>query len=145
MTFPRVSLPYLPPNTIVPVEDLDDTFVQYLMRLYEEIAFNVNQRDYVYFPIAISDVSADIPNLPNFGAFIVCVSGVNSTQPVKTWSLVKADATAAGVINILGTQAGTGAWAGNNLTITSTATNFQIAHNRAGFTDNFNIRIVGTQ
>lgn len=145
MTFPILQLPFLPPNIIVPSKDLDFTFVQFLMRLYEEIAFNVNARDYVAFIIPISDIPEDIPNLPNFGAFLLCVSGVDSTQPVKTWSLVKSDTNIAGVINILGTQAGTVTWAGNNLTITSTATNFQIAHNRAGFTGNFNIRIVGTQ
>lgn len=145
MSFPIFQLPYLPPNIIVPSKDLDFTFVQFLMRLYEEIAFNVNSRDYVWFTIPISDVASDIPNIPNFGAFIVCVSGVDSTQPVKTWSLVKSTTTNAGVINILGTQAGTGTWAGINLTITSTATNFQIAHNNAGVTGNFKIRILGTQ
>lgn len=145
MTFPFYQLPYLPPNIIVPSKELEITFVQFLMRLYEEIAFNVNARDYVWFTIPISDVASNIPNIPNFGAFIVCISGVESGQPVKTWSLVKSDTNVAGVINILGTQAGTGIWAGINLTITSTATNFQIAHNNVGVTGNFKIRILGTQ
>lgn len=146
MSFPEVQLPFLPPNTIVPSPvDQEDIFIQYFNRLYEDIAFAVNQRDFTFFEIAISSTATNIPNLPNFGAFIIAVSGVNSTLPVKTWSLVKADATAVGVINVLGTQAGTGAWAGNNLIITSTASNFQIRHDRAGVTANFNIRIMGTQ
>ncbi len=143
MSFPIVQRPSLPPNTIVPQDE--GTFIQYLNRLYEDIAFTVNEKDYVFFPIAISDTPSDIPNMPNFGAFIVCISGVDSTLPTLTASLCKADSTAAGSIAPLGSQVGTGAWAGNALTITSTTTNFQIAHDRAGVTGNFNIKIIGTQ
>ena len=95
--------------------------------------------------MAISSTATNIVNLPNFGAFIICVSGVNSTLPTITASLCKADATASGSVSSLGSQVGTGAWAGYALTITSTATNFQIAHNNTGITANFNIRIIGTQ
>lgn len=143
MTFPVILLPSLPPNTIVP--ENEDLFISYFNRLYEEIAFCLNNKDNIYFQIPISNTAADIPNLPNFGAFIVCVSGTLSTLPTLTVSLCKADATASGSIAVLGSQVGTGAWAGNALTITSTATNFQIAHDRAGVTGNFNIRIMGTQ
>ncbi len=143
MTFPVINLPSLPPNTIVPEDD--NLFISYLNRLYEEIAFCANNKDNIYFEIPITDAPTDIPNLPNFGAFIVCVSGVDSDLPTITASLCKSDSSAAGAIVVLGFQAGTGAWAGNVLTITSTATNFQIQHNRAGVIGNFNIRIVGTQ
>lgn len=143
MTFPIVERPSLPPNTVVPIDE--HLFISYLNRLYEDIAFTVNEKDYDFFTIPISDVATDIPNLPNYGAYLVCVSGVASTLPTVTYSLCKADATAAGSAAQLGFQVGTGAWAGNALTITTTATNFQIAHNRAGVTDNFNIRIIGTQ
>ena len=144
-SFPQVELPFLPPNTIIPTLDEEDTFIQYLTRLYEDIAFAVNSKDPNYFEIAISDVASDIPNINNFGAYIICVSGVETDAPTKTVSLVKSDRTAAGVVNVLGTQAGTNAWAGNNITVTSTATNFQIVHNRVGITGNFFIRIIGTQ
>ena len=143
MTFPIVAQPSLPPNTIVPEDEF--LFIPYLNRLYEDIAFTVNNKDNSYFEIAITDTAQDIPNLPNFGAYIVCVSGTDSTLPTLTASLCKADATASGSIAVLGSQVGTGAWAGNALTITSTATNFQIAHDNAGVTGNFNIRILGTQ
>ena len=143
MSFPNINLSPLPPNTIVPEDE--DLFIPYLNRLYEDIAFAVNERDNNYFPIPITDTPSNIPNVPNFGAFVLCVSGVDGTLPTLTVSACKSDATASGSIAVLGSQVGTGAWAGNALTITSTATNFQIAHNRAGVTGNFNIRILGTQ
>ena len=142
MSFPVIQLPTLPPNTIVP--ENEDLFIPYLNRLYEDIAFTVNEKDDTAFPIQVTTTPQNIPNLPNFGAYIVCVSGATSTLPTLTASLCKADSGASGSIAPLGSQVGTGAWAGNSLTITSTATNFQIAHNRAGVTGNFLLRIVGT-
>lgn len=143
MTFPMSIRPFLPPNTIVPTNE--DLFVPYLNRLYEDIAFAVNNKDPIYFPMAVTSTAQNILNLPNFGAFIICVSGVDSTLPTKTASLCKSSATVAGSIAILGSQVGTAAWAGNSIVITATATNFQISHDRAGVTGNFNIRIIGTQ
>lgn len=133
----------VPPSTIVPSNK--DLFIPYLTRIYEDLATAINNKDNIYYAIPITDTPMDIPNLANFGAFIVCVSGVDSTLPTLTASLCKADATAAGSITPIGSQVGTVAWAGNTLTITSTATNFQINHDRAGVTGNFNIRIIGTQ
>ena len=149
MTFPISSFKNLPPLTIVP-DPVDDkeNFIQYFNRLYEQMAFVINERMTPYYAIPISDTPKDIPNLPQFGAFLVMVSGIDSSQPVKTWSLVKSDRGIAGVINILGTQAGTGIWAGIDLTITTTATNFQIAHNLVtvpATTATFNIAVIGTQ
>lgn len=143
-SFPQSQLPFLPPNTIIPTLEEEDTFIQYLTRLYEDIAFTVNQKDFTFFEIGMTNVAANIPNINNFGAFIICVSGVETDAPTKTVSLVKSDRTAGGVVNILGTQVGTNAWAGNNIFVTSTATNFQIRHDRAT-PGNFNIRIIGTQ
>lgn len=154
MTFPIITLPSLPPNTIVPEQE--DLFISYLNRLYEDIAFCANNKDNNYFLIPVTDTPSDIPNLPNFGAYIVCVSGgptvdpiaSGDTLPVATYSLCKSDSTVAGQVTQLGFQAGTGTWAGNLVTITSTATNFQIAHDKVTIPvtiGNFNIRIVGTQ
>ena len=143
LTFPVILQPSLPPNTVVPEDE--SLFIPYLNRLYEDIAITVNDKVNSYFQLPITSSAANIPNLPNFGAYIVCVSGSDSTLPTLTASLCKADATASGSIAVLGSQVGTGAWAGNALTITSTATNFQIAHNRAAVTGNFNLQILGTQ
>jgi len=143
LTFPIIQQPSLPPNTIVPQDE--SLFISYLNRLYEDIALTVNNKDNIYFLAPITDTAANIPNLPNFGAFIICVSGEDSTLPTITASLCKADAGASGSVAVLGSQVGTSSWAGKALTITSTSTNFQIRHDRAGVTGNFNIRILGTQ
>ena len=142
MTQPMTQ-PLLPPNTIIPTNE--DLFIAYLLQLYQEIATAVNSKDPNYYPIAITDTAQNILNLPTFGAFIVCISGIDSTLPTLTASLTKASSLAAGSIVVLGSQVGTGAWAGNTLTITSTTTNFQIKHNRAGVTGNFNFKYIGTQ
>jgi len=133
----------LPPNTIVP--EKWDLFIPYLNRLYEDIASTVNAKDNNFYPMAITDTAQDILNLPTFGAFIICVSGVDDTLPTKTASLCKASKTAAGSVTGIGAQVGTGTWAGNTIIISSSATHFQIRHDRAGVTGNFNIKIIGTQ
>lgn len=140
---PLVLQGILPQSTIVPKEG--NLFIPYFTRLYEQIATAVNARDYRYFDMAISTTAQNIPNVANFGAYLICVSGVDSTLPTITASLCKADATAMGSVVVLGSQVGTGAWAGNALSITTTATNFQIAHDASGLVGNFNLRIIGTQ
>jgi len=136
--------PSLPTSTIVPQDK--DLFISYFNRLYEDIANTVNFKDNDFYPMAITNTPTNIVDLPNFGAFIICVSGVTTGLPTITASLCKASATAAGSIAVLGSQAGTLApWSGATLTITSTATNFQINHSVAATSGNFNIRIIGTQ
>jgi len=148
---PRVDLPSLAPNTIIP--ENESLFDPYFIQLYEEIAFAVNSKDYSFFPIPVTSNPSNIPNIPNFGSFLVTISGTGAVQdggtnylPTLTVALNKSDPTVAGVINALGSQAGTGpVWGGATLSITSTATNFQINHSVAGKTGNFNIRIVSSQ
>jgi hypothetical protein len=140
-----IQIPNLPTTTIVPQND--DLFIPYFNRTYEDIALTVNAKDNIYYPMAISSTAQNILLLPTFGAYIICVGGVVTMPglPTITASLCKASPTASGSIAVLGHQAGTGSWAGYVLTITSTATNFQIAHNNTGVTGNFNIRFIGTQ
>lgn len=151
--YPIILQPSLPPNTIVPEDEF--LFISYLNRLYEDIANTVNNKVNTFFRFAVTDTATDMPNIPNFGAYVVCVSGTEPERdnlgnvigglPTINASLCKADPGAAGSVAVLGSQVGTGTWAGFALTITSTATNFQIAHNRAGVTGNFNLIILGTQ
>lgn len=143
MSYPVYFLGPLPPNTIVPTNQ--DLFIPYLNRLYEDIAYAVNNRDYTYFPIPITSSAANIPNVPTFGSFVLCISGVDTTLPTLVVALCKSDSTASGTVAVLTSQVGTGAWAGFSLTVTSTATNYQVAHNNTGISGNFNIRILGTQ
>ncbi len=139
----------LPPNTIVPEDK--SLYISYFNRLYEDIAFTVNNKDAVSFPIQITSIPQNIPNLPNFGSYVVAVGPMGRTAdgsfpPTLNASLSKSSPSVAGVIAVLSSQAGQGGgiWGGFVLTITSTATNFQIAHNNTGVTGNFLIRIVGT-
>lgn len=143
MTSQPPVLPLLPPNTIVPTNE--DLFVPYLSKLYLDISSAVNAKDSNFYPMAITSTAQNILNLPNFGAYIACVSGVDPTLPTITVSLCKASNTASGSVAVLGSQVGTGAWATYALTVSSTATNFQIRHNNTGVIGNFNLRIMGTQ
>lgn len=143
MTFPLTNTPFLPPNIIVP--DDPQLFKAWINRLYEDISYAVNFKDDNYYPMSITSTASSIVNLPNFGAYIICVGGVDSALPTLTASLCKSSSSASGSIVTLGSQVGTGSWAGFALTISSTSTNFQIAHNNTGVTGNFNIRLIGTQ
>jgi hypothetical protein len=143
MTFPMIEQTLLPPSTIVPTNE--SLFIPYFTDLYEDISLTINAKDNKFFTTFITSTATNIPNVPNFGSFIICISGQISTLPTLTAALNKSDSTASGSVASLGFQAGTGAWAGFVLTITATATNFQIAHNNTGVTGNFNIKIIGTQ
>lgn len=142
---PQFPFNELPENTIVPPPSEDENdFIQYLNRLYEDIAFAVNSKDSIFFTIPISNAPTDIPNLPTFGAFILCVSGTQTGMPSYVWALTKNNSSLVGTVNILSNQVGTiTPWVGATLTVTSTATNFQIQHSVAT-TANFNIRFLTT-
>lgn len=157
MTETFYERPYLPTTTVVPWPEDRVTFVQYLNRLYEDIATAVNERDFVYFTIPITGTATEIPNLPRDGAYMICISGeepyINPTTgateylPTGTWAVAKSSPLAAGAINALQLQAGVGvagSWNGVNLAITSSATNFLVAHSGT-VTGNFNIKYIGTQ
>lgn len=140
----------IPISTIVPQSD--DLFIPYFTRTYEGLATAINAKDNNFFLIPITDTATNIPNVANFGAFIVCVSAEAqaadlSWPPTITASLCKSSFTVAGSVAVLGSQAGQGGgiWGAATLTITSTTTNFQIKHSVAGVVGNFNIKIIGTQ
>jgi len=142
----------VPPSTIVPQNK--DLFVPYFTRLYENLATAINNKDPIFFTIPITDTPTDIPNIANFGAFTICVSGFEqdddlSWPPTIIAALCKSSDSVAGSIAVLGSQAGQGpaltTWLAATLTITSTATNFQINHSVSNVTGNFNIKIIGTQ
>ncbi len=147
MNQPNSPYPDLPPNTIVPdpVEQ-KDIFIQYFNRLYEDIAFAMNQRDFNYYTIQLTDTPQNIPFVPTFGAFLILVSGVDSSLPTGIWSACKSDRSiTTASITLINTQDGEGDWATFGLLLTSTTTNLQLSHSRTGIIANFNIRVVGTQ
>lgn len=141
----------LPENTVVPPPSEDENdFIMYFNRLYEDIAFAVNNKDNVFSPISITSSATNIPNLPNFGAFIICVSGQETGMPSYVWALSKATANAAGTAVVLTSQVGTiTPWVGATLTISDSGvvnglSNYQIRHSVAGRSGNFNIRYLTT-
>ena len=141
---PRISQGVVPQSTIVP--DDDNLFIPYFTRTYENLAQAINAKDNTQFTAAITSTPTNIPNIANYGSFLLCVSGEGSGLPAITIGLCKASNAAAGASSAITSQAGTDApWVGKVLTVTSTASNFQIAHNAAGVTGNFNFRIIGTQ
>lgn len=143
MTYPTSDRPSVIPETIIPEDEW--LFFPWLRDRLEEISDATNARDFQAYQMSITSTAQNIINVPNFGAFIICVSGTTSTLPTLVAALVKSDAAAAGTVASLTSQAGTGSWNTFNLTITSTSTNFQIAHNNTGITGNFSIRLVATQ
>lgn len=148
MTYPITNTPSLPPNTIVPQNE--NLYIPYFTSLYQSVASAVNSKDVNFFPMGITDTAANIVNLPNFGSYTVCVSGATSGMPCIVVALCKASNAASGTIAVLTSQAGTVApWLAATLTVTSTATNYQIAHSVVTTpiptTGKFNIRIIGTQ
>lgn len=153
MSYPISQQPTLPPNTMIPKDE--QSFEFYLNRLYEDIAFAVNAKDNNYFTIAVTNTSQAIPNVPNFGSFLLCLSATDAERdvsgnpigwaPTLVAALCKSSNAAAGVITPIANQTGTGTWAPYHLFITATSTNFQINHDRAAFEANFNIKIIGTQ
>jgi len=141
----------LPGNTIVPDLDPPDVFIQYFTRLYEDIAFAVNNKDNVAFTFTISNKRVDIPNLPPFGAVFLVISGVDNTQPCGIWALSRSDNRLPGTQSEIANENGTDAWAGKSILISTdnpapgtvnVLRNFQIRHDRTDVTANFNLRIV---
>jgi len=93
--------------------------------------------------LQIDNTARDIPFLPTNGAFLILVQGVDNEMPTLISACTKVDVGVAGAIANLGSQNGTGAtWNTAALTISSTATNFQIAHSLAQ-TGDFLITVVG--
>lgn len=144
---PDFSFLDLDTSTICPKPSDEKLFIPYFNRLYENIAFAVNARDFIQFTAPITDKAANIPNMANFGAFLLCVSGTTTGLPSYVWALAKADQAAAGTGFVaLTSQVGTvGVWIGATLTLSSTGTNFQINHSVATTIGNFNFRFIGTQ
>ncbi len=149
---PIASQGVLPQTTIIPNDD--KLFNPYFSRTYEALAQTINAKDGTYFTIPIRSTAANIPNVANFGSFLMAISGQSyakdgSWPPCLTIALCKASDAVSGVVTPITSQAGQGGvgttWVGATLTVTSTATNFQIAHSVSGVTGNFNIRIIGTQ
>ncbi len=144
MTVPVTFRSNLTSTTTIPEQP--ELLIPYLTRQYEDISTAVNQRDFSFFPMAISPTAASIINMPTFGSYIICISGVTSGLPCLTASVCKNSSTASASIAVLGSQAGTATnFVGATLSLTSTASNIQVALAGTSSTGNFNVRFIGTQ
>lgn len=154
------NLADLPQSIIWPQNEVDIPW--FMGNLYQLMAQSINRKDFNYFPMAIGNTAGQIQNLPNFGAYLLCVGGTNkivnptsgviSWLPSYVWALAKTQDTIAGTIPApLTFQAGTGGiWAGATLTLTTQLLSsgervYAINHSVANETASFNVRIVGTQ
>lgn len=152
ITYPNSPFQDLAFTTIVPDPEDKMLFIPWLTRTYEDIATIVNLKDWTEYTIPIGATKGDIPNIPNLGAFIICIAGTMDGMPACTYSMIKTNSTAAGVPAMIQTQPGTTigtntAWNGVKLLISTTAssTNFQINHDGASsLIGNFNVRFIGT-
>lgn len=110
-----------------------------------EIADVVNKKIDKAEPITITSTPTNIRVIPQRGAFIVTVYGVKDQRPTLIAALVKSDEGVAGTITGVASQTtAIGAWSGVSLVITSTATNFQIAHSGASnLVDDFLVTYIG--
>lgn len=158
------ELPHLP-QTIIWPDDPED-IPWYMTRLYEQMAFSINDRDFDYFPMAITSTATIIPNLQASGSFILCVSGSEpyidangktNYWPTQTWALNKTSPLANGNAVTLGTaQAGSGpSLSGVTYTLSQSTQSssidtsgyiyYFIKHSKTDVTGSFNVRIIGTQ
>ena len=62
------------PQSIIWPENPDDV-PWFMMRLYEQLVFAINNKDSVYFKMAIGTSAVPIQNIAETGSYIVCISG----------------------------------------------------------------------
>ncbi len=150
------------PQTIIWPDD-EDEIPWFMENMYQLLVQAINLKDFNYFPMAIGRTPTQIPNLRNFGAYLLCVGGTDkivnpqtgaiSWLPSYVWALAKTQDTVAGTIPAtpLADQPGVGGvWAGATLALTSLTLDsgeivYAINHSVTGRTAGFNVRIVGTQ
>lgn len=110
---------------------------------WNSIIDSVIRKKIISFQIPIDNTARDIPFVPSCGAFLIFVQGVEDGMPTLISACSKVAVASAGSVANLGSQAGSGAtWNAITLTISSTATNFQIAHSLA-LSDDFLLTIIG--
>lgn len=118
----------------------------WLYDFYKDVKNIVNTNDSLYFSLNITSTAQDIPNISTYGSFIILCSGVISSMPTNVSSLSKSSESGAGAIATLSSQVGITDWAAVNLTITSTATNYQIAHSGAAtLSGDFYIKVIASR
>ena len=152
--------PNLPVSLIFP-EDPQE-LAWFMNRLYEQMAFAINSKDNGIFTMAISSVPTLIPNINNFGAYLMNVSGsgpfvdaqgVLNYWPSYVFQMTKSDPNKIGTDTFTQNQDGSGPTLGGiALLLTQQRVPavtgpfyYFIQHNAPGITGSFNVNIQGTQ
>jgi len=126
----------------IDIEQLEDPYEN--LRVVNLINDKVNQKAITSYEMLIDDTARPFPELAAIGAFIITISGIETGLPVGIYAVTKSANGVAGSISTLSSQAGTaaGTWAGNVLTVSSTASAFEVNHDRSE-SGNFNVTITG--
>lgn len=136
--------PWLNQDTIVPEDPKELTI--WLTKFYEDVKDAIANQQDLFYIVSVTSTATDLPFVPSYGSFIILVSGVENTFPCASALANKSTKDAGGAAAIIGSDTGTGDWAGVDIAISSTATNFQIAHNGAAtLSGTFIVRVIGTR
>jgi len=117
------------------------------LRITNLIIDSLNNKKASFIEMFITDSAETIPNLPEYGAFIICVQGEQSTMPGRVYACCS-NGTAGSVASLV-SQAGTTApsgetnWNGKVLTIAASGANFTVAHDNTGISAKFYLTILG--
>jgi hypothetical protein len=113
------------------------------LRVINLINDDLNSKPLFGYTTSIDDTARDITGVPEYGSFIMIIYAVEGDAPTGIYALTKSNQTAVGTVTTIVSQVGVNAWAGNALSVTSTTSNFQVMHDKAGVSADFNITILG--
>ena len=154
----------IPQSLIYPSNEKDLPW--YFLNLYQQLADQINQRDYIYFKMAIGGSATIIPFMNNVGSYILCISGSsayvdtagNNYWPSHSYTINKNQPKVNGNTASLGSLVGTGTLAGVDFTISyivdpnESGSNLYTAIKHNGvdlsgdpITASFNVKIIGNQ
>lgn len=152
--------PNLPVSIIWPEDEEDVPW--FMMRLYEQMVSAINSKDNGVFTMAISSTPTLIPNMNNFGTYLVnlcgekAYTGADGTLnywPSYIFQITKSAPNEKGLDSVVQNQDGKGNDLGGvALLLTQQQVPsgtgpyyYFINHDKAGFTGSFSVNIQGTQ
>lgn len=98
-----------------------------VLRITNTIIDAVNGKNVNFIETMVSSTAADIPFMPEHGAFILCIQGEDSGMPTATYGCCSSGVNAS--VALIVRQHGEASWATVDITVTAVGGNFQIEHN----------------
>ena len=123
----------------VGIDEITDDYEN--LRVTNLMIDSLNNKKATFIEIMVSDAAERIPNMPEYGSFLICVQGAESTMPSSIYACCSNGT--AGTVASLVAQAGSDDWNANTVTIASSGADFTIVHDRAGVDDKFYLTILG--